>query len=36
MVSCTEFILAYNELFKFLEEGYGKRAVIKFWEYISL
>ena len=35
MVSCTEFILVYNELFKFLEEKYGKKEVIKFWEYIS-
>lgn len=35
MISCTEFILAYNELFSFLEEEYGKKAVIEFWEYIS-
>lgn len=35
MISCTEFILAYNELFSFLEEEYGREAVIKFWEYIS-
>lgn len=35
MISCTEFILAYNELFSFLEENYGKQAVIEFWEYIS-
>ena len=35
MISCTEFILAYNELFKFLHKRYGKKAVIEFWEYIS-
>lgn len=35
MISCTEFILAYNELFKFLHKKYGKKAVIEFWEYIS-
>jgi len=35
MISCTEFILAYNELFSFLDENYGKQAVIGFWEYIS-
>jgi len=35
MISCTEFILAYNELFKFLHEKYGKDSVIDFWEYIS-
>lgn len=35
MISCTEFILVYNELFSFLDEKYGKQAVIEFWEYIS-
>ena len=35
MISATEFILAYNELFKFLHKKYGKKAVIEFWEYIS-
>ncbi len=35
MISCTEFILAYNELFSFLDENYGKQAVIEFWKYIS-
>jgi hypothetical protein len=35
MISCTEFILAYNELFKFLEERYGKEAAIDFWIGIS-
>ena len=35
MISCTEFIVAYNELFKFLEKRYGKEAVIDFWKGIS-
>ena len=35
MISCTEFIPAYSELFKFLEEKGGKAAVQGFWEYIS-
>ncbi len=35
MISCTEFILAYNELFKFLEEHHGPEAVERFWIEIS-
>jgi len=35
MISCTEFIPAYSELFKYLEKKDGKKAVIDFWEYIS-
>lgn len=35
MISCTEFIAAYNELFKFLEKKSGKEAVIRFWEDLS-
>lgn len=35
MISCTEFILAYNELFEFLKEGHGKEAVTDFWIGIS-
>lgn len=35
MISCTDFILAYNEFFKFLHERYGKKAVIDFWNYLS-
>jgi len=35
MISCTEFIPAYSELFKFLEERGGKDAVVKFWEHLS-
>ena len=35
MISCTEFIPAYSELFKYLEQRGGKQAVVGFWEYIS-
>jgi len=35
MVSCTEFIMAYSELFKYIDENYGEDAVVKFWEGIS-
>lgn len=34
MISCTEFIPAYNELFMFLDEQYGKKEVERFWEYL--
>ncbi len=35
MISCTEFILAYNELFKFLHHRHGRQALDDFWIYIS-
>ena len=35
MISCTEFIPAYSELFKFLESKGGKQAVVDFWNYLS-
>jgi len=35
MISCTEFILTYNELFKFLDKKGGKKKVINLWEGIS-
>ena len=35
MISCTEFIPAYSELFKYLEAKGGREAVGRFWEYIS-
>lgn len=35
MISCTEFIPAYSELFKYLHERGGKDAVVEFWEYLS-
>ena len=35
MISCTEFIPAYSELFKFLEKKGGYDEVMKYWLYIS-
>lgn len=35
MISCTEFIWVYNELFRFLEERGGEAKVIEFWRGIS-
>ena len=35
MISCTEFIPAYSELFKFLHAQGGKDEVIRFWEHLS-
>lgn len=35
MISCTDFIPAYSEFFKFLEKKGGKKDVVKFWEYLS-
>ena len=35
MISCTEFIPAYSELFKALEKLGGTKAVENFWNYLS-
>lgn len=35
MVSCTEFIAAYSELFKYIEQKGGEKAVFDYWEHIS-
>lgn len=35
MVSCTEFIWCYSELFRFLEEKDGEEKVHEFWKGIS-
>jgi hypothetical protein len=35
LISCTEFIPAYSELFKYIEGKGGKKAVNNFWEYLS-
>jgi hypothetical protein len=35
MISCTEFIPAYSEGFKFLEMTGGRRELEKFWSYLS-
>lgn len=34
MISCTEFIPAYSELFAYLEEKHGRCEVDRFWEYL--
>ena len=34
MVSCTEFIPLYSELFKFIEKKEGRKGVVKYWEHI--
>lgn len=33
MISCTEFIPAYSELFKFLDEKSGRQAVYDYWTW---
>lgn len=35
MISCTEFIMAYSELFAFIEERHGKAELVRFWEELS-
>ena len=35
MISCTEFIPLYSELFRYLEELGGHEEVARHWEYIS-
>lgn len=34
MISCTEFIPAYSELFSFLDENYSHKEVENFWAYL--
>lgn len=34
MISCTEFIPSYSELFSWLEEHYGRSEVDRFWKYL--
>ena len=34
MISCTEFIPAYSELFTYLEDKHGRKEVDRFWEYL--
>lgn len=34
MISCTEFIPSYSELFTYLEEKYGREEVNRFWAYL--
>ena len=35
MISCTEFIWVYSELFRFLEKRGGEAKVIEFWQEIA-
>jgi hypothetical protein len=35
VIPCTDFVPAYSELFKFIEERGGKNAVLDFWHYLS-
>ena len=34
MISCTEFIPSYSELFKYIDNHYGYSEVQKFWTYL--
>jgi len=34
MISCTEFIPSYSELFKYLDAKYGYEEVKRFWTYL--
>ncbi|MEA4965492.1 MAG: hypothetical protein VB055_06700 [Oscillospiraceae bacterium] len=34
MISCTEFIPAYSELFTYLEETYGREEVNRLWDFL--
>lgn len=34
MISCTEFIPCYSELFTYLHEHYGKEEVVRFWDFL--
>lgn len=34
MISCTEFIPSYSELFKYIDNHYGYSAVQEFWTYL--
>lgn len=34
MISCTEFIPAYSELFTYLEDHHGRAEVDRFWKYL--
>ncbi|MBP3701281.1 MAG: hypothetical protein J6I64_05285, partial [Lachnospiraceae bacterium] len=34
MISCTEFIPAYSELFAYLEEKYGRGEVDRLWKFL--
>ena len=35
MISCTDFIPSYSELFKYLEGKGGRQAVLDYWQHLS-
>lgn len=35
MLSCTEFIPLYSELFRYIEDKAGHDAVVRYWKYVS-
>jgi len=35
VIPCTDFIPAYSEFFRYLEETGGRAAVVRFWECLS-
>jgi hypothetical protein len=35
VISCKEFIPAYSELFRYLQERGGHDEVVRFWEHLS-
>ena len=35
MISCTEFIPAYSELFGYIDDREGHDAVVAYWEYVA-
>ncbi len=35
MISCTEFIWVYSELFRFIEKKGGEEALIRFWQDLA-
>ena len=35
MISCTEFIWVYSELFRFIEEREGEEGLIRFWRRLA-
>ena len=34
MISCTEFIPSYSELFSFIERKHGRKAVEDYWTFL--
>jgi hypothetical protein len=34
MISCTEFVAAYSELFTYLDDHFGREEVSRLWDYL--